>query len=41
MTQRLLLFPSNKTKKIEMQKIRIVIILLLNVGIGTRPQNPS
>jgi hypothetical protein len=41
MPQRLLLFPSNKHKKFEMQKHKIVIILMLNANIVTRPQNPN
>jgi len=41
MAQRLLLFPSNKHKMCEMQKHKIMIILVLNVGIVTRPQNSS
>jgi hypothetical protein len=41
MPQRLLLFPSNKHKFFEMQNTRIMIILVLNANIVTRPQNYS
>ncbi len=40
MAQRLLLFPSNKHKMCEMQKHKIMIILVLNAGIVTNPKIP-
>jgi len=39
--KRLLLFPSNKHKMCEMQKHKIMIILVLNAGIVTKPQNSN
>jgi hypothetical protein len=41
MAQRLVVFPNNKHKMCEMQKHNIMIILVLNAGIVTRPQNPN
>jgi hypothetical protein len=41
MPQRLLLFPNNKQKKFEMQKKWIMIILVLNANIVTRPKNSN
>jgi hypothetical protein len=39
MTQRLLLFPSNKHKSVKCKNTRIMIILMLNASIVIRPQN--
>jgi len=41
MPQKLLLFPSNKQKNLKCKNTRIVIMLVLTVGIATRPKNSN